>query len=229
MAILTLSEYLAWAGITSTDATRDASLTAMISEVNDAIIRYLHNGSIETASYTVIMPAPVSLQLVLPVVPVLASSVVLYLNWQANGNPSLFTSQDLLTPYTDYIVNTGPFDNLYSTSGIVTSNWSNWGGSFIRPTYALASTPAPTPGAIKATFTAGYDTVPPSIIAAAELITSKLYNMRKTGQPLNSEGLQSYQYSAQASATADGIIQGDPTIRGLLSPFGRQVFVGSYY
>ncbi len=216
-------------GITTTDPTRDASLQAFIVEANDAVLRYLKNGNIELTSYTVILDAPVSTVLVLPIVPVLASSLVLYLNQDAQGDPAAFTSQNLLVPYRDYVLDTGPNDITYSNSGIVRNLTAAWGVWWQRPALALAAQLIPAPKAIKATFTAGYPTVPPSIQAAMVLIVSRLYNMRKIGYPLVSEGLQSYQYSAQSSASADGVIQGDPTVRSLLKPFGRQLFVGAYY
>jgi hypothetical protein len=228
MALLTLEQFLAIRGQVGPDETTQASLQAIISEVSDAILRYLKNGSIETASYTVIMDAPVSINLVLPVVPILASSLQLWFNYQAQGDPAAFTSANLLTAYSDYQLLTGPFNSTYSESGIVRNLWGAWGVSYMRPALSLASSLIATPGAIKATFTAGYSTVPPSIVQAAFLAATKLYNMRKTGMPFTNESLQAYSYGSQASATADGVIQGDPTIRSLLKPFGRQVFVGGY-
>lgn len=228
MAILTLALYKEFTGITSTDATRDAALTVMIAEVNDAILRYLNNGAIEQQSYTVIMAAPVSVNLVLPVVPVLASSLQIYLNTQAQGDPAAFTSDTLLTPYTDYMLDVGQTDATTSQTGIVRNLSSAWGVWWARPPASLAPILIPVPGAIKAVFTAGYATVPPSIQAAASLIVSKLYAMRKIGAPAVSESLQAYSRSLQSTATANGILQGDPTIKSLLMPFGRKVYVGSY-
>lgn len=199
-----------------------------IAEVNDAILRFLKNGAIEETTYTVIMAAPVAVTLVLPVVPVLASSLQIYLNVQAQGDPSLFTASTLLTPYTDYMLDVGQTDATTSQTGLVrnlTGAWSVWYG---RPPLALANALLPTPGAIKCVFTAGYATVPPSIVSAACLAVSKLYNMRRQGMPATNESLQSYSIGYQSAATANGIIQGDPTIRAMLQPFGRHIFVGSY-
>ncbi len=228
MALLTLEQYYAAVGLTTTDATRDASIQSWIVEANDAVLRYLKNGQIELTSYTVILDAPVSTNLVLPIVPVLASSLVIYLNLNAQGDPAAFTAGTLLVPYRDYVLDTGPNDITYSNTGIVRNLSAAWGVWYQRQPLSLAPQLIPAPKAIKATFTAGYPTVPPSIQAAMVLIVSRLYNMRKIGYPLVSESLQSYSYSAQSTASADGIIQGDPTVRSLLKPFGRQIFVGTY-
>ena len=229
MAIRDLQTYYASVGAVTTDATRDAATQAYIDQANDAIIRYLHNGIIERKTYTIIMPAPVSLKLVVPVVPVRVSDALIYLNTSAQGDPAAFTSDNLLVPFRDYVWETGPYDATTSNSGIVRNLSAAWGVWYQRPSLSLASQLVPVPGAIKLVFSAGYDTVPPSIQAAATLVVTRLYNMRKIGYPLNSESLQSYSYSAQSTASADGIIEGDPTIRALLRPFGRSIQVGSYY
>ncbi len=223
-----MEQYKVQVGIVADDPTRDASLQAFIVEANDAVLRFLKNGQIELTSYTVILDAPVSTNLVLPIVPVLASSLVIYLNQNAQGDPAAFTAGTLLVPYRDYLLDTGPNDILYSNTGIVRNLSAAWGVWYQRQPLSLAPQLIPAPKAIKATFTAGYPTVPPSIQAAMVLIVSRLYNMRKTGYPLVGEGLQSYNYQSQSTASADGVIQGDPTVRSLLKPFGRQIFVGMY-
>lgn len=228
MALITLAEYKAFAGISSTDATRDASLNAMIAETDDAIKRYLHQ-NIESATYTTVMDAPNDVNINLPQLPVSFTDFSIYVNWNANGDPSLFTSDDLLTMYTDYLLDPSPDSATISTTGIVRSMQGWWGLWYQRNGYVLTPKSVPAYGCIKVVYTAGYATVPASIKAAANLLVSKLYMMRKIGMPENSTSLNGYSVSWQSAATANGILQGDPTIRSLLKPFGRQLFVGSYY
>lgn len=230
MPITSLADYKTFAGITSTDATRDAALTVMVAECIDAVVRYCKNGSLESASYTVYLDAPTRNVLYLPHFPVAASGLQIWLNTEANGDPTLFTSADLLTAYTDYVLDTGPDDASYSYTGKVTlvsgGPWSST--NYVRPVYSLATRLEPARKAIKATYTAGWASVPASLSGAVNLLVSKLYAMRKLGMPTTSESLNGYSASWQSTATANGILQGDPTIRQQLKPFTRGIFVGQY-
>lgn len=216
-------------GLTSTDATRDASLNLMVAEASDAVVRYLRQ-NIESQEYTAYLDALPSTELLLPQLPVQASGLQIWVNWSANGDPSLFTSDDLLTNYTDYMLDTAPDDASVSHTGIVRlTGGAWWGVRGQRNGYVLASKIVPVRKAVKVVYTAGYTVVPASITMVVNLITAKLFTMRKLGQPLNSENLNGYGYSVQSSSTANGIIQGDPSIKAALKPFGKQVFVGNYY
>lgn len=207
---------------------RDASLSAMIDEAIDAVKRYTMNGALEATEYTQIIDAPPQTTLIIPYAPVSVAGFEFYLNVQANGDPAAFTSAFLLTMYQDYVLDVGPTDALTSESGLVRSLQGAWGIWFERPIYSLTNRLMPVRGAIKLVYTAGYATVPQSIKAALNLIVRKLFNMRKDGVPAISESLNGYSISRQNSATADGIIQGDPTIRNLLKTFCRPQ-VGSYF
>ncbi len=226
--LITLTEAKAFASLTTTDVARDAALQAMIEEASDAVVRYCHNGSLTSAAYSVILPAPAYPTLVLSHFPVLISSVQIWLNWQANGDPSLFTTPFLLTPYTDYTIDASPDDATLSESALVRSLRWYWGYQAYRPLNKLAAQVTPIAGAIKATYTAGYTTIPASIKMAVNLIVRKLFNMRRNGLPFSGEALNSYSYSLQSNLNAEGIIQGDPTIRSALHPFCRPQ-VGSYF
>lgn len=230
MSLQTLASYKTFLGYTSSD--RDGVYTEMISEVCDAVVRYCKNGSLESASYTVILDAPNRNVLYLPHFPVTASTLQIWLNTDANGESAAFTSTHFLTAYEDYALDLGPDNVTYSYSGKVTllshAPWSanNW----VRPVYSLSTRLEPSRGAVKATYTAGFSTIPASLTAAVNLIVSKLYQMRTLGMAVTSEGLAGYNYAVQSSGTADGIIQGDPTIRNLLKPFrgGGGVNFGGY-
>lgn len=223
MALLTLQQYQDFLG--GTPPGSDAQYTMMIAECIDAVIKYCNNGTLEQSDYTVVLPAPARPVLYLPHFPILASSLVLSLNLNANGDISRFTSQDILTPYSSYVLQTGPNDNTYSYSGRVDSMYGPFGAGFwVRPIYSLSTRLQPNPGCMLASYTAGWPTVPASLQAAICLLVSKLYWMRQRGVLSNSESWNGESYSITAPAT----LLSDPTIRNLLRPFTRGTFIGGY-
>lgn len=235
MALLTLAEHKAFASLTTNDPARDAALTAMIAEASDAVIRHCNNGSLEATQYTQILDAIPQNSIILPYAPVIykpnadpAIDFQLYRLDTANGDPSAFTSANLLTIYRDYILDMGPTDVEHSLTGIVRFLNAPIGLNFERPLYSLAVKLVPIRGAIKVVYTAGYETVPASIKMVINLVVRRLFNLRKLGVPLTSESLNGYSYSSQGTATADGIITGDPTISRVLRSFCRPQ-IGGYY
>ena len=235
MALVTLTEAKTFAGITNADPVRDASLQTMLDEVINAVKNHCVNGSLEATTYTIVLDAPPSNVLILPYAPVIyaptespAIDFQLYFNSGANGDPSAFTSDNLLTIFEDYVLQVGRTDTRTFPSGIVRSLRGPWLLNRERPTYSLATKLVPCYGAIKVVYKAGYETVPASLKGAINLAARKLFHARKFGVPLTSESLNGYSYSAQGSATAEGIIQGDPTIRSMLRAFCRPQ-VGGYY
>lgn len=145
----------------------------------------------------------------------------LYINVDANGDPAAFTSDYLMEMYVDYCLDMGAADPTVSESGIVRLINGVYGVQRERPLYSLSTKITPIRGAVKIVYTAGYATVPPRLRAALQLIVRKIFNARKLGVPLTSESLNGYSYSAQQTATAEGLITGDPTIRKLLTNFCR--------
>lgn len=199
MALLTLAEYKAYAGITGTDATRDASLTAIIADVCDAINQACRPWLFEPQEVTAYLDAPLDDQLVLPNIPV-RSITAIYLNWSASGNPAAFTSTSLLTQYSQYYLEIDSPTDGWSESGIVykrAGSWNGqyWGGERRWPVQALASTLTVGRGAIKAVFAAGCLTVPPNVKMAACQMTSLIYQRRQKGAPVQSESWNGDSYS----------------------------------
>jgi hypothetical protein len=220
--LLTLAAHKAFVGITSTDTTRDTALSEIIAEAEEAVIRHCQNGSITQQTYTLVMDAPTYPTLVLPFAPVQVSSFQMFSNWNANGNPALFTSSDLLTMYTDYLLDCSPMNTTVCESGLVRLiNSYPWGYNRERPIYSLATKVTPLRGSLMVVYTAGYATVPAVLRSALNLIVRKIYNMRVQGISAVSESLNGYSTSRQGSATAAGIIAGDPTIRQMLATFTR--------
>lgn len=232
--LLTLTQAKTFVGIKTTDTTRDASLQEIIDEAIDAVLRHCLNGSLVQTQYTQILDLPSYPSIVLPFAPVayapLADAPIdlsLYVNIAANGNPALFTSAHLFTPYVDYCLDMGAVDPTVSESGIIRLLNGVFGVQRERPVYSLSTKVVPQRGAVKVIYTAGYSTVPPALRGALQLIVRKIYNMRKLGVPMVSESLNGYSYSAQSNATANGVLYGDPTIRQMLATFCRPQ-IGQY-
>lgn len=224
MALVTLSYYKTFVSYSASD--RDTLYQQLIDECSDAVIQYLKNGSLEATSYTVCLPAPPRRNLVLPHFPILASSLVIKVNLEANGDVTAFTSDDLLTAGTGYVLETGPDNATYSRSGKVTLLNGTWSpGNWVRPMNALSARVEGTQGAVLATYTAGWATVPPSLQAAICLLVSRLYLLRKRGMLASSS---SWNGASQSLQTPLALLQEDPTIRSMLKPFGRGIFVGGY-
>lgn len=228
MALLTLADAKTFAGITTTDPVRDASLQVIIDEAIDAVKRFCQNGELIATEYTIILDAPPYNSLVLPFAPVSFVGFQLWFNYAAQGDPTKFGSEFLLTMYKDYMLDPSNRDITTSESGIVRYLYGVWGYAYQRLPYTLTASLIPCVGSIKVVYTAGYDTVPPALSGALNLIVRKIYNMRKLGVPMTNESLNGYSYGSQNSASADGVIQGDPTIRGMLKTFTRAQ-VGGYY
>lgn len=226
MAILSLSKFLTLSGITSTDATRDASLTAILLEVDAAIKRAIYPFVPESSTLTdKIIDAPHhSNILTLPVVPV-RSITSIYLHPGANGDASLFTSDDLLTANTDYYMPLDDPVNAYSRSGrVFRRGVSIWGVEYRRPLSRLSHELDPDRGAIKFTAAVGPSSVPADIEQAAFLMTALIYARRTTGLPFGSESWNGYSASNAGPFTATGALY-SPDIKALLSPY-MTLFVG---
>lgn len=231
MALLTLTQAKTFAGITTTDVTRDAALQEIIDEAIDAVKQHLNNGAVEATAYTQILDLPSYPSLVVPYFPVAVDGFRIWVNMDAGGDPAKFTDDFELDIYNDFALDVGPTDINYSHSGVVrflTAVYGSYGLGYERPIYSLAIKVVPVRGAVKITYTGGYPTVPPAIRAALNIIVRKIFNARKFGVPFVSESLNGYSYSSQNTATAEGLITGDPTVRKLLQPFTRPQ-VGSYF
>ncbi len=238
--LTTLSAYKTFAGISTTNATRDASLTALITAVSEAVKRRCRT-RFEAATYTgIVLTPPASDKLCLRQVPVRSITSV-YLNPSANGDPAAFTSDHLLTAYEDYYLETT--EEGYSRSGIVRrTRGKAWGSAglvqgFAVGTFGLVSglpgglaltgggggltrSVGPAPGSLKVTYAAGYLTVPEPVALAVHLAVSRLYQIRKVGVGLGSESWNAYSYSAaQVDAKAVAGVLSSPEIAGLLAAY----------
>lgn len=230
--LTSLSNYKTFAGITTTNATRDASLTALIAAVDRAVKRRCRT-LFEAATYTdVVLTPPASDRLPLRQVPVRSVTSV-YLNPAANGDPAAFTSDHLLTAYEDYYLEMT--EEGYSRSGILrrtrgrvwgaaglvagfsagaSAGWPGFGGVYTSG--GLTRSVGPAPGSIKITFLAGYTTIPEDVVLAVHLAVSRLYQMRRFGTPPSSASLNGASYSLAGDASK---VLSESPISELLAPY----------
>jgi hypothetical protein len=217
MAIITSSIYQTLSGVEYTGEGL-AALNVWCLAVDSAIKRALHPYVPEPATYTdKIMNAPPTMSLVMDAFPV-RSITSICLNWGANGDPTAFTADDLLDPYTDYYL---PIDPVYgySNTGIVYRRGARfWGWEYTWGIGRLGYNLNPCIGAIKATYEVGPTSTPTAIVGAASLAVSLLMNRRATGAPAQSEGWNGYNYSAASQLLATSILD-HPDVAAMLAPY----------
>jgi len=219
MAILTLSAFKARAGITSTDATRDASLDQLLADVDAAIKRAIRPFLPEPVTFTdIVLDAPRGNVLELPLVPV-RSIASLYLNLGARGDATEFTADYLLVANSDYWM---PLDDAvagYSRSGrVFRRGLAAWGFERLFGIGRLAAQIDPCRGAIKVTFSAGPTSVPTDLALAAFLATTLIYQRREKGGPLSSESWNGRSESVAGPFTAGAALD-SPDVAQLLRPY----------
>lgn len=200
----------------------------IIDETISAVLQHCQNGALERTAYTQILNLPSYPSLVVPFAPVVYApnagtpiDFSLYISTTARGDPDAFTSDHLLRPYIDYILETGPTDITTSESGVVRFINGIWFVNRERPVYSLSTKIVPAYGAVKLVYTAGYDPVPATLRLALNLIVRKVFNARKIGAPISSESLNGYSYSTNSNVTSEGLITGDPGVRKSLATFCR--------
>lgn len=189
----------AYVGYSATD--RDVVYGQLITEVSQAIRTRL-NQTITAATYTVVLDAPCTPVIVLGEGPVKLAGLTVYYNYQAYGNPAAFTSTNLLTLYQDYYLDVSERDNTVSKSRRLIYLQGAWGANYYRAPSQLSQSLIPTPGAVKVTYSAGFDTVPTDVTMATNLACQKLFMARDRGAMPTSESLTGYSYSLPATATA---------------------------
>ena len=212
--LLDLPEYVVITGRTLSEA--DAlSAQAVLAEVDDAVKRILRQ-PIERAQYTRVLPAPPTERLALPYTPVSGTSLQVWFNGGANGDSAAFTSDHLLTRYTDYDLEITTPDGLSGTGHLLCLT-GVWGGRWRREPTRLAPALDTLPGAVKVTWYGGYTLVPQAIKAAVALATTRIMLMRKTGLVTTSASLNGASFGGQVAGTGGAL--DDPTVLGLLRPW----------
>lgn len=227
MAIIDAASWQAATGQTVTGADLTA-LSLICAAVDAAIKQYLRPLVPEPVLVEDrILDAPLGQSLLLPVLPVRQIDE-LSVNYTANGDPDLFTVDDLLTEFTDYYL---PLDDWleeynFSRSGrVLRVGWSSWGADRVNPLGRLGWGYAPARGAVKVTFRAGLPFVPADIQQAAVLATTKYRLSQKLGTQAASASLNGASYSLPGGALM-GILA-DPTIMQMLSGYVDPLRLGA--
>lgn len=221
MAIVTAAVWQAWANQTLTGG--DLTSLGVICNQVDAAIKSRINRTIEQATYTdFVFDAPTTNVFSLArYAPIAVSGFELAYNANAQGDPTAFTSDDVLTMYSDYILDVGPDTQASSLSGLCINLKGAWGVQGWRPNYSIAFQTVGIPGSLQVTFQGGYATVPNDLVEAACLAVSKIRQLRKLGSAVQSESWNGESYSLGGQAFMYGIL-GDPVIAGLLNPYDNK-------
>lgn len=226
MAIICADTWMDWRGtaVTGDDLTSAAAICAAVDRaIREAVFPFVPDPVTVTSH---VMDAPVGNALLLPLTPA-RSITSIYLRWGADGDPALFTSDYLLTAYTDYVLHLDRPDLGYSKSGIVRRRGSSsWGYEMRRPVGRLAAATDPNRGAVCVTYAAGPASVPDDIFGAACQAVSLLWGQRSDGAPAASESWNGYSRSLSGPYTAAGVLE-TPTIASVLASYrATRVAVG---
>ena len=217
MAIICADTWQDWRGaaVTGDDLTSAAAICAAVDRaVREAIHPFVPDPVTVTSH---VMDAPPTPVLLLPLVPARSVTAV-YLRPGANGDPSLFTSDYLLTQFLDYFLPIDRPDLGYSRSGILRRrNAGSWGWEYRRPVNRLAPDIDPNRGAVCVSYLAGPASVPDDLFAAAATMVTKLMLSRKMGSQVASASLNGGSYSLPAGAL-QGLL-GDPLVQDVIANY----------
>lgn len=218
MALVTLESVQTYQGTTYTGANA-AALTAYCAAIDDAIKRLLAPYYPEPKTLAdIILDAPPSRELILPVRPARSITSVYY-NPVAHGLASNFTADHLIdnTDGDEYQLTLDAITGR-NERGILRRVNRNWGYARHSPNERLGYEIEPERGAIKISYLAGPTAVPPAIASAAFFAALLMYQRRERGAPMQSESENGYSYSLASAFTADAAIR-TPEVMGLLKPF----------
>ncbi len=217
--IITPATYFALTGITPFTGDALTSIAGICAAVSDAIAKFIRPYSAFPITLTNhVMDAPADNVLLMPVLPV-RSITSLSLRWGANGNPSVFTADDLLTEFTDYYLPISAHDDYSRTGQVYRRGWSTWAYELRYANWrSLSPTVDPNRGAILLSGTFGETSIPDAIAGAASLMTSMLYARRRTGMAVGSASLNGASYSNAAPFTATSALA-SPDVQDMLRSY----------
>jgi len=217
----TLIDPVIWSAFSGTSLTAgsadELSVAMACSAVSAAIERKLRPYLPMPRTITAYLDAPMDNLLILPFRPV-RSITSISLRWGASGDSSLFTSDYLLTDYTDYYSPLDPFDGVNRAGVVYRRGHSIWAYETRYSLGKLAPAVDPNRGAIKIVAAVGEASVPADVRAACVAAVSLMYERRAKGLPLQSESFGGYSYSAASAFTAEAAIA-SPDVMNLLRPY----------
>lgn len=198
MALTTVAVVKLACGIT--DSSEDDYLTQLVGQVDSTVKRWLDR-DIESASYVEYLQGRWKRVLQLRHYPVTAlASIYLDTDGYWGQGTDAFAAADLLTSGTDYaLIKDGTLPGAptvpVAMTGRVLRLGGSWPGTRSRDLDNLASEYTPGLGNIKASYTAGYTTVPTDLQLAATLIVQRIRLAGQAGQQMTSESIIDYSYS----------------------------------
>lgn len=132
-----------------------------------------------------------------------------------------FESGDLLTEGVGFVLSSDSrSSDVRSMTGKVYRISGTWNRPRARKGDLLASVPGDGLGNIKVTYVAGWNNVPRNISLAILQMVSLIKNMASTGQPMQSEGLDYYNYTAFAP---DMLGKTLGSVQSLLRPYKKVI------
>lgn len=206
MAILTAEDYQRGTGQSFTGSDLVA-IETMCVEVSALIERMCYPFIAEPKALTLAaFDAPAGNVLLLPR-PIRSISAI-YVRFGANGDSSTLTAADLLTNYTDYILDiSDPFAGI-SRTGIVYRRGPSrlWGWEYRYPPDSLAGSLESRKKAVFVSGNFGEASVNPIAQAAARAAVALLYDRRKKGAPATSQSWNGASFSVAGQFTADAAV-----------------------
>lgn len=221
MALLTPADWATITGRTLTGADL-TSLTAIVSAVNAAAVRLMGGNVLEgPVTYTEYYDCPRnSSTLTLRQGPVRSITTV-HRNLYAGGDPSLFTSDFLLTQYSDFLLDVDRSDGFAWGRRVKYLLGANWGVRWDRPTGTLTPRPIDPQLAIKVVYSAGVQPVPDDLQMALAWAATLLLNQRRDGMPTTSESWNGESVSFASQHTANSALLA-PSVFDILRQYGAR-------
>lgn len=202
-----------------------ASIDAICTAVDGAIKRLLRPYYPEPTTVTdIILDAPPSRELLLPIRPARSITSV-YFHPGANGDTSQFTADDLLDADEYQLVIDAATG--HNGPGILRRVNTVWGIGYHSPVERLGFEVEANRGSLKVTYLAGPAAVPKDIEYAAALAVQLLYDSRKSGAPLTSEGWNGYNIATAQPYTVEEVLK-SPRVWGLLAPYASTIKLGGW-
>jgi len=218
--IITPEIWSAWANLPLANPSAEYTSVNKICQQVDRSIKTRLKRTVEQQTFTgLILDAPTTPYILLQrYAPITIAGFQCWLNGYAHGNPADFDSTSLLTMYEDYTLDKSE-DDAATSPGTLTRLGAIWGLTYRFRPYQLAPQFDPNMGAVKVSFTGGYETVPDDIVEAACVTISKVLGVRRYGMQVGSESWNGYSYNLPGVGMMINGLLGNPDIRGLLEPY----------
>lgn len=207
MALATLAEVKAILGIASQSAVADAQMEALLPAAESMILAYLDR-QIEAADYTEYVNGT-GIQTLLvrqyPIISIASIHMDRKREWGADT---------LVDPDTYYFAPGGAYGQITRLSS------GFWHDRWVQYQTDLTPQEVPGQGNIKIVYRAGYETVPPVIVAAVAFLVRTMVSASAQGAMMNSEGHDGYNYSLGPTSSGNAWSL-DPTVANMLKPYRR--------